>query len=65
MIGDAWETDIAGARAAGIRPIWFNRFGEPSPDRSVTEIHSLVPLPGVLSLLNPSPEPRAPSPGSP
>ena len=65
MIGDAWETDIAGAHAAGIRPIWFNRFGAPSPDRSVTEIHSLVPLSGVLSLLNPSPESRAPSPGEP
>ena len=49
MIGDAWDTDIAGARAAGIRPIWFNRFGAPSPDRSVTEIHSLVPPSEVLS----------------
>ena len=25
MIGDSWTADIAGARAAGIRPIWFNR----------------------------------------
>ena len=41
MIGDAWDTDIAGARAAGIRPLWFNRFGAPSPDRSVTEIRAL------------------------
>jgi len=54
MIGDAWETDIAGARAAGIRPIWFNRFGAASPDRSVTEIHSLTPGAFVLSLLFPS-----------
>ena len=65
MIGDAWDTDIAGARAAGIRPIWFNRFGAPSPDRSVTEVHSLVPPSDVLSVLCPSPEPRVPSPGSP
>ena len=44
MIGDAWGTDIEGARAAGIRPVWFNRFGAASPDPGVTEIHSLVPL---------------------
>ena len=25
MIGDAWRADVAGARAAGIRAIWFNR----------------------------------------
>jgi putative hydrolase of the HAD superfamily len=53
MIGDAWETDIAGARAAGIRPIWLNRFGAESPDPSVTEIHSLTPGAFVLSLLFP------------
>ena len=29
MIGDAWRTDIAGAIAAGIRPVWFNRTGAP------------------------------------
>jgi len=63
MIGDAWETDIAGARAAGIRPIWFNRFGAPSPDRSVTEVHSLVPSTSVLSMLFPNPESRTPDPG--
>jgi putative hydrolase of the HAD superfamily len=60
MIGDAWETDIAGARAAGIRPIWFNRLGAASPDRRVTEIHSLVPPSAVLSVLFPNPESRVP-----
>jgi HAD superfamily hydrolase (TIGR01509 family) len=55
MIGDAWDTDITGALAAGIRPIWFNRFGAESPDRSVTELRSLVPLTSVLSVLFPSP----------
>ena len=34
MVGDAWGTDIAGALAAGIRPVWFNRFGAASPDPS-------------------------------
>ncbi|HXW67695.1 MAG TPA: HAD family hydrolase [Thermoplasmata archaeon] len=27
MVGDSWHDDIEGARAARIRPIWFNRFG--------------------------------------
>ena len=51
MIGDAWETDIAGARAAGIRPVWFNRFGAASPDPSVTEIRALEPAASVVSLI--------------
>jgi putative hydrolase of the HAD superfamily len=65
MIGDAWETDIVGARAAGIRPIWFNRFRAASPDPSVTEIRSLTPPSVVLSVIAPGPEPRVPSPESP
>jgi len=32
MIGDSWRSDIAGARAAGIRPLWFNRFHLERPD---------------------------------
>jgi putative hydrolase of the HAD superfamily len=71
MVGDAWETDIVGASAAGIRAIWFNRVGAQSPDRRVPEITSLVPAGSVLSLLFPStesripnPEPRVPNPGS-
>ncbi|MFO7693197.1 MAG: HAD family hydrolase [Vicinamibacterales bacterium] len=60
MIGDAWETDIAGARAAGIRPIWFNRLGAASPDRRVTELRTLMPLSAVLSVLFPNPESRIP-----
>ena len=51
MIGDAWDTDIAGARAAGIRPIWFNRFGAASPDTSVTEIRALKPAASVVPLI--------------
>lgn len=31
MVGDSWETDVAGARAVGIRAIWFNRFRAPAP----------------------------------
>jgi putative hydrolase of the HAD superfamily len=33
MVGDAWDTDIAGAIAAGVRPVWFNWRG-PSAARN-------------------------------
>ncbi len=31
MVGDSWSGDVEGARSAGIRPIWFNRFRIPRP----------------------------------
>lgn len=64
MIGDAWSTDIEGARAAGIRPIWFNRFGGASSDSSVPEIHSLSPASAVVSLIVPNAESRIPDDGT-
>ena len=53
MIGDSWAADVVGAIEAGIRPIWFNPLGRPSPDprASVEEIRSLEPPDGVLSLV--------------
>jgi putative hydrolase of the HAD superfamily len=51
MLGDAWQADVAGARAAGVRPVWFNRFGATSPDASVTELASLEPTAHVLRAL--------------
>ena len=51
MVGNAWDTDVLGARAAGIRPIWFNRTGAASPDESVTEIRALRPAELVLAIL--------------
>jgi putative hydrolase of the HAD superfamily len=65
MIGDAWGTDIEGARAAGIRPVWFNRFAAESPDRRVTEVRALMPVSALLLLLLPNPESRVPNPGGP
>jgi HAD superfamily hydrolase (TIGR01509 family) len=42
MIGDSWDVDIIGARNAGIRPIWFNRFGLKQPQgENVQELRSL------------------------
>lgn len=51
MIGDAWATDIEGARAAGIRAVWLNRFGTPRPDPAVAELRSLESTADVLRLL--------------
>ncbi len=52
MVGDSWGSDIVGARAAGIRPIWFNRFRLPRPEaREVAEIRSFRPARRVEELL--------------
>lgn len=45
MIGDSWTNDVLGARAVGIRPIWFNRFARPRPTRhQVAEIAAFRPI---------------------
>ena len=51
MVGDAWTTDIAGAMAAGIRPIWFNRRRAASPNPDVIELTALEPTGHVLTLI--------------
>jgi putative hydrolase of the HAD superfamily len=53
MIGDSWIADIAGALAAGIRPIWFNRWRRPAPSGTpeVTQISSLTPAAAVLDVI--------------
>jgi HAD superfamily hydrolase (TIGR01549 family) len=55
MIGDSWPADIVGARAAGIRAVWFNRVHRPSPDASagVREVASLVPMDAILRAIFP------------
>jgi putative hydrolase of the HAD superfamily len=37
MVGDSWAADIVGARAAGIRAIWFNPRGTPAPEEGSTQ----------------------------
>jgi 5'-nucleotidase len=32
MIGDSWESDVLGARSAGIPAVWFNRFHRTPPE---------------------------------
>jgi HAD superfamily hydrolase (TIGR01549 family) len=53
MIGDSWGTDVAGARAAGIRPIWFNRSGGACPDPSiaVAQLRALEPSATVVDMV--------------
>ena len=44
MVGDSWTNDVRGARAARIRPVWFNRFGAARPEPlRVAELSSWRP----------------------
>lgn len=53
MIGDSWTADVLGARAAGIRPIWFNPLGLPAPDPGldVAQMRALDASPQTLALI--------------
>jgi HAD superfamily hydrolase (TIGR01509 family) len=51
MLGDAWASDIEGARRAGIRAVWFNRWQMPSPDPAVPEVRRLDPADAVIEVL--------------
>lgn len=50
FIGDNPSTDVAGARAAGLQPVWLNRAGreaapgDPAPDLEVRSLSGLVAL---------------------
>lgn len=48
MVGDSWEKDVQGARAAGLRAIWLHREGQTAPDPQVPQSATLA---GVLPLL--------------
>ena len=53
MVGDSWVNDIAGARTAGIRGVWFNPDGQPKPPEpaDVMEIRALEPADAIVPLL--------------
>jgi HAD superfamily hydrolase (TIGR01549 family) len=58
MVGDSWKMDVLGAKAAGVAPLWFNRWKRAAPPRStVREIRSWSPSQRVAAELL-----RAPSP---
>jgi HAD superfamily hydrolase (TIGR01549 family) len=48
VFGDSWSTDIAGAQAAGLRAVWFNRWAGTSLDPRIPEVKSLEPAADVL-----------------
>jgi HAD superfamily hydrolase (TIGR01509 family) len=50
MFGDSLTTDIEGGRRAGVRVVWFNRFGAKSNDPTLAEVSSLED-PATLDLL--------------
>jgi putative hydrolase of the HAD superfamily len=47
-VGDSLDHDVAGARAAGVRPLLLRRRGDPVEPTDVVTIRSLAELPGVL-----------------
>jgi HAD superfamily hydrolase (TIGR01549 family) len=57
MVGDSWAADVIGARAAGVRAIWFNpeHLPSPEPDGGVVELHSLEPVDAALATIFASP----------
>jgi HAD superfamily hydrolase (TIGR01549 family) len=51
MFGDSLTTDIEGGRRAGVRVVWFNRFGAKSGDPSLAEVSSLDDEATIKALL--------------
>ena len=53
MVGDSWAADVVGARAAGIRAIWFNPAGTPAPagELAVPELRALEPVDGAMRMI--------------
>lgn len=51
MVGDSWVNDVEGARAAGIRAIWFDRSGRPAQDPAVPVLRSLEPVERALEVI--------------
>lgn len=51
-VGDSAQHDVPGARAAGMRAVWVNRWGMPwpggeRPDAAITTLVELLPLLGI------------------
>lgn len=52
MVGDAWKSDVQGARHAGLRAIWLNRTGIICPDPALArELLAFEPLAEVIELI--------------
>jgi putative hydrolase of the HAD superfamily len=53
MVGDSWANDILGARAAGIRAVWFNPAGDDAPEPDVPVLRALTPVEPALRVVLP------------
>jgi membrane-associated phospholipid phosphatase/phosphoglycolate phosphatase-like HAD superfamily hydrolase len=54
MVGDSWVNDVEGARAAGLRAVWFNPARRPRPAGSAPpdgEVTRMADLPRVVAAL--------------
>ena len=53
MVGDSWAADVVGARAAGLRAIWFNPDGAlaPAGETAVPELRALEPVDAALRMI--------------
>jgi len=56
MVGDSFSTDVAGAKRAGLKAVWYNYRGEPAPPGSAVmpdaEIRDLADLPAAILALD-------------
>ena len=53
MVGDSWSADVVGARAAGIRAVWFNprRVAPPGDDAAIGQLHALEPVARAMRII--------------
>ncbi len=53
MVGDSWRADIAGARAAGIRAVWFNpaRLAAPEEPGAVRQLYAFEPVSHAMRII--------------
>lgn len=51
MVGDSWENDVVGARAAGMRAVWFERWGGEVAEADVPVVRDFAPLEAALRAL--------------
>lgn len=51
-VGDLLRTDVAGAKAAGMQTIWFNRDGVQNSDGSIVPDYEIRDLADVLSIVS-------------
>lgn len=51
VFGDSLSTDIAGAEAAGLRAVWFNRWRAAAPHAGLAQLHTLEPTADAMKVI--------------